>query len=35
MSFFDLEVPKEKPVKSKGIMAHLKLSKTYDFGQKN
>jgi hypothetical protein len=28
MSFFNLEVLKEKPTKSKGIMPHLKLSKT-------
>jgi hypothetical protein len=34
MSFFDLEVLKEKPIKSKGIMPHLKLSKTYIFGKK-
>jgi hypothetical protein len=27
MLFFDLEVLKEKPIKSKGIMPHLKLSK--------
>jgi hypothetical protein len=27
MSFFDLEVLKRKPTKSKGIMPHLKLSK--------
>jgi hypothetical protein len=27
MSFFDLEVLKEKPIKSIGIMPHLKLSK--------
>jgi hypothetical protein len=27
MSFFDLEVLKEKPIKCKGIMSHLKLSK--------
>jgi hypothetical protein len=27
MSFFDLEVLKEKPIKSKGIMPHLKISK--------
>jgi hypothetical protein len=32
MSFFDLEVLKEKPLKSKGIM--LKLSKTYVFETK-
>jgi hypothetical protein len=32
MSFFDLEVLKEKPMKSKRIKAHLKLSKTYVFG---
>jgi hypothetical protein len=34
MSFFDLEVLKEKPMKSKGIMPHVKLSKRYAFGQK-
>jgi hypothetical protein len=27
VSFFDLEVLKRKPTKSKGIMPHLKLSK--------
>jgi hypothetical protein len=27
MSFFDLEVLKEKPIKSIGIMPHSKLSK--------
>jgi hypothetical protein len=27
MLFFDLEVLKEKPIKSKGIMPHLQLSK--------
>ncbi len=31
MSFFDLQVLKEKPIKSKGIMPHLKLS---NFGDK-
>jgi hypothetical protein len=35
MSFFDLEVLKEKLILSKRIMHHLKLSKTYDFGTKN
>jgi hypothetical protein len=35
MSFFNLEVLKKKPTKSKGIMPHLKLSKTYVFGTKN
>jgi hypothetical protein len=34
MSFFDLEVLKEKPIKSKGILPHLKLSK-HIFGTKN
>jgi hypothetical protein len=29
ISFFDLEVLKKKPIKSKGIMPHLKLSKNY------
>jgi hypothetical protein len=33
MSFFDLEVLKEKPIKSKGIMPHLKLSKNMLLGQ--
>jgi hypothetical protein len=32
MSFFDLEVPKEKPIKSKRTMPHLKHSKTYVSG---
>jgi hypothetical protein len=32
MSFFDLKALKEKPIKSKGIMPHLKLSKSYAFG---
>jgi hypothetical protein len=27
MSFFDFEVLKEKPIKSRGIMPHLKLLK--------
>jgi hypothetical protein len=27
MSIFDLEILKEKPIKSKGIMPHLKISK--------
>ncbi len=31
---FDLEVLKEKCIKSKGIMYHLKLSKTYVVGIK-
>jgi hypothetical protein len=35
MSFFNLEVPKGKFTKFKGIMTYLKLSKTYDFGTKN
>jgi len=34
MSFFDLEVLKRKPVKSKGIMPHLKLSKNMFLGPK-
>jgi hypothetical protein len=34
MSFFDLEVLKEKPIKCKGIMPHLKLSKIF-FWDKN
>jgi len=34
MSFFDLETLKEKLVKSKGIMPHLKLSKNMFLGQK-
>jgi len=29
VTFFDLEVLKRKPTKSKGIMPHLKLSKKY------
>jgi hypothetical protein len=33
MSIFDLEVLKEKPIKSKGIMPHLKLSKKMFLGQ--
>jgi len=35
MSFFDLEVLEEKPIKSKGIMPHLKLSKNVLLEQKN
>jgi hypothetical protein len=35
MSFFNLEVLKGKPTQSRGIMPHLKLSKTYAFGTKN
>jgi hypothetical protein len=34
MSFFNLEVLKGKCTKSIGLMPHLKLSKTYDFGTK-
>jgi hypothetical protein len=34
MSFFNLEVQKGTPTKSKGIMPHLKLSKTYVFRTK-
>jgi hypothetical protein len=34
MSFLNLEILKRKPTESKGIMPHLKLSKTYDFGTK-
>jgi hypothetical protein len=34
MSFFNLEFLKGKPTKSKGIMPHLKLSKTYAFATK-
>jgi hypothetical protein len=34
MTFFDLEVLK-KPIKSKGIMPHLKISKNKLLGQKN
>jgi hypothetical protein len=34
MSFFDLEVSKEKPIKFKRIMPHLKLSKKNVFGTK-
>jgi len=34
MSFFDLKVLKEKPIKSKGIMLHLKLSKYVCFWDK-
>ncbi len=33
-SFFDMEVLKGKPTKSKGIMPHLEFSKTYVFGTK-
>jgi hypothetical protein len=32
MSFFDLEVLKEKPIKSKRILPHLKLSKNMLLG---
>jgi len=32
MSFFNLEVLKEKLIKSKGIMPHLKLSKNMFLG---
>jgi hypothetical protein len=35
MSFFDLEILKEKPIKPKGIMPRLKLSKNMLLGQKN
>jgi hypothetical protein len=35
MSFFNLEVLKGKPTKSKGIMPHLKLSNNVLLGQKN
>jgi hypothetical protein len=35
MSFFDLEVLKKTPIKFKGIMLHLKLSKNMLLGQKN
>ncbi len=35
MSFFDLEVLKGKPTKSKGIMPHLKVSKSMLLGQGN
>jgi hypothetical protein len=34
MLFFNLEVLKGKPIKSKRIMPHLKLSKPYAFGMK-
>jgi len=34
MSFFDLKVPKEKPIKSKKIMPYLKFSKNMFLGQK-
>jgi hypothetical protein len=34
MSFFDLEVLKEKGIKFKGIMPHLKLSRKMLLGQK-
>jgi hypothetical protein len=34
MSFLNLEVLKGKPTKSKRIMTHVKLSKTYVFGTK-
>ncbi len=35
VSFFDLEVLKRKPTKSKGVMPHLKLSKNILLGQGN
>jgi hypothetical protein len=35
MSFKKFVSPKKKPTKSKGIMPHLKLSKTYILGQRN
>jgi len=35
MSFFNLEVLKGKPIKSIGIMPHLKLSKNMLLGQRN
>jgi len=35
MLFFNLEVLKRKPTKSKRIMPHLKLSKNMFLGQKN
>jgi hypothetical protein len=35
MSFKNLQVLKRKPTKSKRIMPHPKLSKTYVFGTKN
>jgi hypothetical protein len=31
---FNLGILKRKPTKSKGLMPHLKLSKTYDFWKK-
>jgi hypothetical protein len=34
MSIFDLEILKEKPIKSKGILPHLKISKNMLLGQK-
>jgi len=34
MSFFNLKILKEKPIKSKGIMPHLKLSKYMLLGKK-
>jgi len=34
MSIFDLEILKEKPIKFKGIMPHLKISKNMLLGQK-
>ncbi len=34
MSFFNLEVLKEKPTKFIGIMPHLKVSKKYAFRTK-
>jgi hypothetical protein len=33
MSIFDLEVLKKIPIKSKGIMPHLKFSKNMVLGQ--
>jgi hypothetical protein len=35
MSFFNLEILKGKPIKSKGIMPHLKLSKSMLLGERN
>jgi hypothetical protein len=35
MSFFNLEILKGKPTKSKGIMPYLKLSKNMLLGQRN
>jgi hypothetical protein len=34
MSFLNLEILKEKLTKSRWIMTHVKLSKTYDLGTK-